>query len=101
MLCPYFRLRKRSIFLGCAVADVYFEIADCAIPQFGRKYFVAHEIDSGVFRARRADYLQHSDRAWMEQDGRVWFVKHRYITSPTVDMKEFMWVKLSAETVHG
>lgn len=81
------------------MADVYFEIADCSIPKFGRKYFVSHEADTTP--VGRIPYLQHSDRAWMEHEGNVWFIKHRYITSPTVDLKEFMWIKLKSETVHG
>jgi hypothetical protein len=83
------------------VANVYYEIADCVIPEFGGRYFVSHGVENAYVPRWRAEYLQHSERAWMEQEGRVWFVKHRYITSPTVDMKEFMWVKLKAETVHG
>jgi hypothetical protein len=83
------------------VADVYFEIADAAISKFGRKYFVSHEVDNMPWQTRRVSYLQYSERAWMEQDDKVWFIKNRHLPSPTVDLKEFMWVKLSAETVRG
>ena len=84
------------------MADVYFEIADAAISKFGRKYFVSHDADSNaVIRSSPLSYLQYSERAWMEQDDKVWFIKNRHLPSPTVDLKEFMWIKLSAETVRG
>lgn len=82
------------------MANIYFEIADCAIPEFEKKYFV---VDGGLHRAVSSRYMQHSERAWMEQEGKVWFIKHRYLNRDhaVVDMKEFMWVKLKAETVRG
>lgn len=83
------------------MADVYFEIADCAIPKFDGKYFVSRDVDSAAFRGSRASYLEHSDRAWMEHEGNVWFIKNRYLPKPYVDRKEFMWIKLKAEVVNG
>jgi DNA repair ATPase RecN len=44
------------------------------------------------------DLLQNSDRVWSESGQIVWFIKHRRQdpSKQKVDMKEFMWVKLSS-----
>jgi len=43
---------------------------------------------------------QHSDRIWKEDSSGVCFVKNRYnIDYKTVDLKEFMWIKLKAKEV--
>lgn len=43
--------------------------------------------------------LMCAERAWEERDGSVTLVKNRYSDILTVDMKEFMWIKLKAEYV--
>ena len=51
--------------------------------------------------ALRLTLLQNCLRAWQEDDTSVRFYKHRYgnPTSTPVDMKEFMWIKLSAKHI--
>jgi hypothetical protein len=42
-----------------------------------------------------------AERIWQEDENGVKFVKHRYgnPTETPVDLKEFLWVKLSATSV--
>jgi hypothetical protein len=37
-----------------------------------------------------------SDRIWEENDQGIRIVKNRFTNDPTVDMKEFFWIKLSS-----
>jgi len=82
------------------VASFYFDLHNSAVNKWGHKYFAAHGSDSAL-RAGGIDLTSLAERIWCEQDGRVWFVKHRTSTSQQaeVDMKEFMWIKLKAKEV--
>ena len=75
------------------MANFYFEV--------GSKYFIANKDIDSNFGAGTYILMNRSSRVWCEQDGHVWFTKNRTDPTTEVDMKEFMWVKLSAETVHG
>jgi hypothetical protein len=83
------------------VADIYFELNDSVADRVGGKYFTASKNSTYKFAMQSHRLLMHSDRAWCEDKGSVWFIKHRQDPTAEVDMKEFMWIKLSAETVHG
>jgi hypothetical protein len=88
------------------VADFYYELADCLVPKWGSKYKVIRsrsgaEVMAGGFRLT-AD----SNRIWCEQDNVVWFLKNKDSQphDTPVDLKEFMWIKLSAQDLretHG
>lgn len=83
------------------MADLYFELEDAAIPFYGRKYFTTGSSDQG----HSTGLLLNSKRVWMEQGKSVWYVKYEdtnpYREPTTVDLKEFMWIKLKAEVVSG
>jgi hypothetical protein len=80
------------------VVNIYYELADQSTTLFGGKYFTNNGIgDSKSIYG--LNLYSNSDRVWMEQDGKVWFIKNRHLLRPPVDMKEFMWIKLKAETI--
>lgn len=80
------------------MADFYFEVNDSLANKWiGGKYFVTSKDKTGNFAQTSQNLLQHSDRVWCEQQGTVWFIKHRVCTFTEVDMKEFMWIKLKAQ----
>jgi len=92
--------------------NVYYEIADACIDRYnGDKYLVQTDVveyyitnpktfEPVKYLNFKTKPMQFANRAWLESDDGVRFVKHRYVdeTSP-VDMKEFMWIKLKAQTV--
>lgn len=75
--------------------NVYFELNDKFAEKHGNKYIVAHNVADieSIYRWYRQVML-HSERAWLESDIHVEFIKHRWEVDPVVDMKEFMWIKL-------
>lgn len=79
-----------------AVADFYDECD-------GHRYYVAIGVrKSAAVAGEYRRWMANADRAWAEEDdGTVRFLKHRlYEADQTkVDLKEFMWVKLSAVKV--
>jgi hypothetical protein len=83
------------------VADFYFEINDRVTARTGGKYFTTSKDTTEKFPGQSKRLLQYSDRAWCEQEGAVWFIKHRMDPTTEVDMKEFMWIKLKSQTVKG
>jgi hypothetical protein len=83
------------------VANFYFEIADCMIDKVGGKYYMTSKSITSNLAGKSQRLLEYSDRAWCEQKGAVWFIKHRMDPTAEVDLKEFMWIKLSAEDVRG
>lgn len=86
------------------MADYYYEISPAARKLWGgNKYYVAH-VRGGhdAMMAGGFSLTINSDRIWREDnDGNIKFIKHRYESTETakVDLKEFMWVKLSAQDV--
>lgn len=83
--------------------NVFFELADCVVDPECGKYFAAYDVrkSEAIAGIRYRTLMQNSDRAWAEEDGKVRFLKHRYseASSTSVDMKEFMWVKLRSTSV--
>lgn len=86
----------------------YFEISDAALHLYdGQKYWVQytpellgwdHAWARYVHKKGRMSLTQHSDRVWEESNDVVRFLKNRMdLLQTEVDMKEFMWVKLSAK----
>lgn len=63
---------------------------------FGAKYFTTNKF-TARFAEQSEQLSQCSDRVWCEQEGYVWYVKHRTNPTADVDMKEFMWIKLQAK----
>jgi hypothetical protein len=84
------------------VANFYFEIKDSLANLWsGGKYFTTDKNTTENFAPTSQNLMDLSDRVWCEQQGTVWFVKHRADLTTEVDMKEFMWVKLKAESVRA
>lgn len=90
--------------------DLYFEFNEAHIgakySNFGKtipaKYCVRHcatDLAGGPIAPHRLMYS--AERIWQEDSTGVKFIKHRsvYLKDAVVDMKEFMWIKLRAETV--
>jgi hypothetical protein len=85
------------------VAEYYYEIPDSMLEDWGSKYFVAR-VRGGHDAMMAGGYLVtlSAVRIWRQDpDGSVKFVKHRYRdhNETKVDLKEFMWIKLSAQDV--
>jgi hypothetical protein len=85
------------------VANYYYEISDATLHLFGGKYHVA-SVRGGhdAMMAGGFAVTASADRIWrQDDDGAVKFVKHRHENPETakVDLKEFMWVKLSSKLV--
>ena len=79
----------------------YYEVSEY-VPEFGHRYFsVRNDKASDAMEAAGYELTQCSDRIWLEEDDRVKWIKNRYIPltdfNAVVDLKEFMWVKLSAK----
>lgn len=94
-------MKKLLKFRGCVVANYYYELSDIVLHNWDSKYYVVHV--RGGYDAMMAGGVavtMNSNRIWrQDNDGSVRFVKHREESSQTasVDMKEFMWVKLKAK----
>ena len=80
------------------MANIYYELADESTTLFGGKYFT-NNIISDSKSIYGIKLYSNSDRVWMEDKGKIWFIKNRWFPTPTVDLKEFMWIKLKAETI--
>ncbi len=81
--------------------NIFFELADCAVKDFGGKYFALYDTrKSKVMMGSDRYLLINSNRVWAEEDEGVRFIKHRYSEAETtpVDMKEFLWIKLKSQT---
>lgn len=85
------------------MADFYYELHDSAVHETGSKYLVVHARTGDAMMAGGYWVTQHSNRIWKENSNEVNFVKHRssILNETPVDMKEFMWIKLKAETLRG
>ena len=96
-----FNLDNNSFYQPLFIFYFYFEVNDRSVKRYGGKYFVVSKNRFEVIPAATNRLLQLSDRAWCEQEGCVWYIKHRKDPTTEVDLKEFMWIKLKAETIHG
>lgn len=78
------------------MANAYFEIHGC-----DEYYYISYQEDVGYHDLlrnvpRKLAYM--STRIWIERNGKVKFIKNRYVPQITeVDLKEFMWVKLKSQ----
>jgi hypothetical protein len=82
--------------------NVFFELADCAVKDFGGKYFALYNTHKGkVVMAHERYLMSYSERVWVEEDHGVRFVKHRWkeAESTPVDEREFFWIKLKSKTI--
>jgi hypothetical protein len=81
--------------------NVFFEIADCAVEEYGHKYLALYDVQSVAISGHGAQTMQMSERVWAEGKSGVRYLKNRFTgckDSP-IDMKEFFWVKLRSKTI--
>ena len=85
------------------MANFYYELHQSSVNQMGGKHHVVYSRAGDAMMAGGYWITQHSDRIWKEDGNGVSFVKHRFgiPDETTVDLKEFMWIKLKAETLRG
>jgi hypothetical protein len=86
------------------IVNVFFEIADCAVEEFGHKYLALYDadnvnrpaLDRGLWKIKAC-----SDRMWSEEDDGVKFIKNRRTekNNTPVDMKEFFLIKLRSHAL--
>ena len=77
-------------------ADVYYELCDSMISKFdvdGHKYLVL-TVTQGL-SVHSYDLMKSSDRVWLDDGKKIQYIKNRF-NLDAVDLKEFMWIKLSS-----
>ena len=82
--------------------NVFFELADCAVKDFGGKYFALYNThDVKVMMAPERYLMLYSERVWAEEEDGVSYLKNRFTGSKDspMDMKEFFWIKLRSKTI--
>jgi hypothetical protein len=82
--------------------NVFFELADCAVKDFGGKYFALYNTPKiKVVTAPERYLMLYSERVWAEEEDDVSYLKNRFTGSKdsTIDMKEFFWIKLKSKTI--
>jgi len=82
--------------------NVYFELGDYAVKDFGGKYFALYDATAGeVIMAQERYLMMHSERVWAEENHGVRFMKNRRqdAESTPVDEREFVWIKLKCRTI--
>ena len=81
------------------MASFYYEIADVLVDyQYAGKYHVIHSQTGDAVMAGGFNITSSSERIWKEDSSGVRFLKNRYTNVyDTVDLKEFMWIKLKAQ----
>ena len=82
--------------------NVYFELGDYAVKDFGGKYFALYNATKGeVVMAHERYLMMYSERVWAEEEDGVRFIKHRrqQAESTPVDQREFFWIKLKCQTI--
>jgi hypothetical protein len=82
--------------------NVFFELGDYAVKDFGGKYFALYNATKGAVMMAHERYLMlYSDRVWAEEDHGVRFMKNRTtgIKDSPIDMKEFFLIKLRSKTI--
>jgi hypothetical protein len=79
--------------------NVFFELGDYAVKDFGGKYFALYNTPKiKVVTAPERYLMMYSERVWAEEDHGVRYLKNRTtgIKDSPIDMKEFVWVKLKS-----
>jgi hypothetical protein len=82
--------------------NVFFELGDYAVKDFGGKYFALYNATKGEVMMAHERYLMlYSERVWAEEDNGVRFMKNRRqaAESTPVDIPEFFWIKLKCRTI--
>jgi hypothetical protein len=81
--------------------NVFFEIADCAVKEYGHKYLALYDVQSVAISGYGAHTMQMSVRVWAEGKDGVKYLKNRFTGSKDspIDMKEFFWIKLRSKTI--
>jgi hypothetical protein len=81
--------------------NVFFEIADSAVEEFGHKYLALYNVESVAISGHGAQRMQMSERVWAEGKSGVKYLKNRRTGSKDspIDMKEFFWIKLRSKTI--
>ena len=81
--------------------NVFFEIADCAVKEYGHKYLALYDVQSVAISGHGAQTMQMSERVWAEEKSGVKYLKNRRTGSKDspIDMKEFFWIKLKSKTI--
>jgi hypothetical protein len=81
--------------------NVFFEIADCAVKEYGHKYLALYDVQSVAISGTGAQTMQMSVRVWAEGKDGVKYLKNRRTSSKDspIDMKEFFWIKLRSKTI--
>ena len=82
--------------------NVFFELGDYAVKDFGGKYFALYDTPKiKVVTAHERYLMMYSERVWAEEEDGVRFIKHRHqaAESTPVDEKEFFWIKLKSKTI--
>lgn len=84
------------------MADYYYEVSPLAVEDYGHKYHVALNCTGDAMMAAGFLLTAQSDRIWREDGNDVKFIKHRWnVLGTSVDLKEFMWIKLQAQEIKG
>jgi hypothetical protein len=85
--------------------NIYYEIVTPGT-MFGEPIetrYYTHTINSQRGEAMHTGLFDNSSRVWVEEDGHVRFIRNDparpFIHQPEVDLKEFMWIKLSAKNL--
>jgi hypothetical protein len=81
--------------------NVFFEIADWAVEEYGHKYLALYNVQSVAISGHGAQTTQMSERVWAEQKDGVKYLKNRITGSKDspIDMKEFFLIKLRSRTL--
>jgi hypothetical protein len=81
--------------------NVFFEIADSAVEEFGHKYLALYDVESVAISGTGAHRMQVSERVWAEGKSGVKYLKNRRTGSKDspIDMKEFFLIKLRSQTL--
>jgi hypothetical protein len=80
--------------------NVFFELGDYAVKDFGGKYFALYNTPKiKVVTALERYLMMYSERVWAEEEDDVRYLKNRTtgIKDSPIDMKEFVWVKLKSQ----
>lgn len=85
-------------------ANVFFEIADCAVEKYGHKYLALYDADNLNNLGKGSQLWKMTalaERVWSEEDHGVKFIKNRRTekNNTPVDMKEFFWIKLRSQAI--
>jgi hypothetical protein len=82
--------------------NVFFEIADWAVKEYGHKYLALYNVQSVAISGHGAQTMQMSERVWAEGKDGVRYLKNRITGSKNspIDMKEFFWVKLKSRQLN-